>query len=222
MDTNDGRREMRRVDWDFVPEAVVVGNGEFPVSALPLRMLDTASFTVCCDGAADRYLASGRVPDRIVGDGDSLSVENQKRYASIIRYNPDQETNDQTKAVNNLMEKGFRRIAIVGATGRREDHTLGNISLLMEYMRMGAEVRMYTDYGFFVPMKGDCRFFCRKGVQVSIFAFGTQGLRGEGLAYPLRDFTNWWQGTLNEAIGEEFVIRGEGEYLVFINMPSVS
>ena len=61
MDTNDGRREMRRVDWDFVPEAVVVGNGEFPVSALPLRMLDTASFTVCCDGAADRYLASGRV-----------------------------------------------------------------------------------------------------------------------------------------------------------------
>ena len=78
MDTNDGRREMRRVDWEFVPEAVVVGNGEFPVSALSLRMLDTASFTVCCDGAADRYLASGRVPDRIVGDGDSLSVENQK------------------------------------------------------------------------------------------------------------------------------------------------
>ena len=154
---------------------------------------------------------SGHVPDRIVGDGDSLSVENQKRYASIIRYNPDQETNDQTKAVNYLMEKGFRRIAIVGATGRREDHTLGNISLLMEYIRMGAEVRMYTDYGFFVPMKGDCRFFCRKGVQVSIFAFGTQGLRGEGLAYPLRDFTNWWQGTLNEATGEEFVIRGEGE-----------
>ena len=47
MDTNDGGREMRRVDWDFVPEAVVVGKGVFPVSALPLRMLDTASFTVC-------------------------------------------------------------------------------------------------------------------------------------------------------------------------------
>lgn len=65
-------------------------------------------------------------------------------------------------------------------------------------------------------------FFCCKGVQVSIFAFGTRGLRGEGLAYPLRDFANWWQGTLNEATGEEFVIRGEGEYLVFINMPTVS
>ena len=57
MDTNDGGREMRRVDWDFVPEAVVVGNGEFPVSALPLRRLDTASFMVCCDGAGDGYLA---------------------------------------------------------------------------------------------------------------------------------------------------------------------
>ena len=31
MDTNDGRREMRRVDWDFVPEAVVVGKGGFAV-----------------------------------------------------------------------------------------------------------------------------------------------------------------------------------------------
>lgn len=37
MDTNDGGREMRRVDWDFVPEAVVVGNGEFPVSALAVE-----------------------------------------------------------------------------------------------------------------------------------------------------------------------------------------
>ena len=107
MDTNDGRGEMRRVGWDFVPEAVVVGNGEFPVSALPLRILDTAPFTVCCDGAADRCLESGRVPDRIVGDGDSLSVENQKRYAGIIRYNPDQETNDQTKAVSYCWKKDF-------------------------------------------------------------------------------------------------------------------
>ena len=53
-------------------------------------------------------------------------------------------------------------------------------------------------------------------------AIPTKNLLSQGLAYPLRDFTNWWQGTLNEAIGEEFVIRGEGEYLVFINMPSVS
>ena len=178
MDTNDGRGEMRRVGWDFVPEAVVVGNGEFPVSALPLRILDTAPFTVCCDGAADRCLESGRVPDRIVGDGDSLSVENQKRYAGIIRYNPDQETNDQTKAVSYLLEKGFRRIAIVGATGRREDHTLGNISLLMEYMRMGAEVRMYTDYGFFVPVLLSAREACVGKVWLILCAILPTGGKG--------------------------------------------
>ena len=81
MDTNDGRGEMRRVGWDFVPEAVVVGNGEFPVSALPLRILDTAPFTVCCDGAADRCLESGRVPDRIVGD-QSCELSIGKRISS--------------------------------------------------------------------------------------------------------------------------------------------
>ena len=88
MDTNDGRREMRRVDWEFVPEAVVVGNGEFPVSALSLRMLDTASFTVCCDGAADRYLVSGRVPDRIVGDGGGRRFVERGKSEKICGYYP--------------------------------------------------------------------------------------------------------------------------------------
>ncbi len=42
---------------------------------------------------------------------------------------------------------------------------------------------------------------------------------GSALVYPLSDFTNWWQGTLNECIGTEFTIEAEGEYLVFLNFP---
>ena len=54
------------------------------------------------------------------------------------------------------------------------------------------------------------------GQQVSIINFGAKGLKGKGLVYPLSDFTNWWQGTLNEAIAEEFSIYCTGEYLVFL------
>ena len=57
----------------------------------------------------------------------------------ILHRISDQETNDQTKAVNFLLAQGKRRIAIIGATGNREDHTLGNISLLSDYLRAGAE-----------------------------------------------------------------------------------
>jgi thiamine pyrophosphokinase len=37
------------------------------------------------------------------------------------------------------------------------------------------------------------------------------------LLYPIYDFNNWWQGTLNECTGEEFTIKAKGEYLLFIN-----
>ena len=46
--------------------------------------------------------------------------------------------------------------------------------------------------------------------------FGAKGLKGEGLVYPLSDFTNWWQGTLNEATSNRFTIQCTGEYLVFL------
>lgn len=108
-------------------------------------------------------------------------------------------------------------IILVGATGKREDHTLGNISLLVDYMKVGAQVTMLTDHGMFVPASGRNTFKSRPGQQVSVFNFGATGLRGEGLVYPLSDFDNWWQGTLNEATGDEFTIHAEGDYLVYLN-----
>lgn len=197
-------------------EAVILANGEFPSARLPLHLLHTAPMVVCCDGGADAYIARGMVPHVIIGDGDSLSEENRERFSHLIHYVSDQETNDQTKAVTYLMQKGISRIAIVGATGKREDHTLGNISLLVEYMRMGAEVRMYTDYGVFIPCSGDRTFFCNPGSQVSIFNFGARHFRSEGLRYPIYDFSTWWQGTLNECVENKFTLCAEGEYLVFV------
>ena len=60
----------------------------------------------------------------------------------------DQETNDLTKSVHFCAYKTDEEIAIVGGTGYREDHTLGNISLLADYME-AATVMMVTNYGIF-------------------------------------------------------------------------
>ena len=116
----------------YTPEAVILANGEYPSHPLPLQMLENAEFVVCCDGAANEYILRGHTPDVIIGDGDSLSPEYKELFSPIVHQIADQETNDQTKAVHFLQKKGFRRIAIVGATGKREDHTLGNISLLIQ------------------------------------------------------------------------------------------
>ena len=103
--------------YPAIPEAVVVGNGEFPSHPFPLSVLDQAPCVVCCDGGANALVESGRLPDWIVGDGDSLSEENRIRFQDRIHRIPDQETNDQTKAVSFLASQGIRRMAFVGARG---------------------------------------------------------------------------------------------------------
>ena len=202
---------------DNMFDAVIVAGGEFPTAPQPQEILQSAPFVVCCDGAADRYIATGRVPDAIVGDGDSISTVNREKFARLMHVITEQESNDQTKAVRFLMERGKRRIAIVGATGKREDHTIGNISLLIEYARAGCNVCSFTDHGVFIPCNGTTTHKCRKGQQVSIFSITAKDLSAEGLLYPIYDFTNWWQGTLNECTSEVFTINANGEYLLFIN-----
>lgn len=196
--------------------SVVLAAGTYPTHALPLQILANADTVVCCDSAAERFLAEMGIPNAIVGDGDSLPEELKQRYAHLWHPENEQETNDLSKAVRYLMRQGEKRFAIVGATGKREDHTLGNISLLIEYIRQGAEAQMFTDFGAFIPCSGSSTFNVSVGQQVSIFNFGATGFKSQGLKYPIYDFTNWWQGTLNEATGQQISIEANGDYLVYL------
>lgn len=197
-----------------VPETIILADGDFPSCPLALKWLGKCPYVVCCDGAANAYIRSGRIPDAIVGDGDSLLPEVKVRYASLIHSESEQDTNDLSKAFRFCLSQGRRNITIMGATGKREDHTIGNISLLADYMEQ-AEVKMVTDYGVFIPVKEDSVFCSYPGQQVSIFNMGSTELSAEGLAYPLSAFTNWWQGTLNKALSDCFTIHTNGKILVF-------
>jgi thiamine pyrophosphokinase len=196
--------------------AVVLAAGTYPTHSFPLQILANAETVVCCDGAAEAFLAKGGTPTAIVGDGDSLPKAFKQQYAHLLHLESEQETNDLSKAVHYLMRQGKKRIAIVGATGKREDHTLGNISLLIEYMRQGADVQMFTDFGVFIPCSGKSSFDVSVGQQISLFNFGATGFKSQGLKYPIYDFTNWWQGTLNEATLSQVTIDAVGDYLVYL------
>lgn len=200
----------------FKPEAVILANGDYPTANIPLKLLGEATCIVCCDGGANEYIKRGFTPTAIVGDGDSLLPEYRSKFQAIIHRIGDQETNDQTKSVGYLYERGIKKIAIVGATGKREDHTIGNISLLVEYMRKGIEVRSYTDYGVIIPCRDSITFKCKEGQQVSIFNISAKGFKSEGLMYPIYDFKNWWQGTLNQSTSDSFTISADGEYIVMV------
>lgn len=187
---------------------VIVANGEFPTHRRPLEVLHHARHIIACDGAISQVPHA----EVVIGDGDSVPVEYHDRLIQIC----EQEDNDLTKATRYCLAQGWHRIAYLGATGKREDHTLGNISLLMRYFRdFGIDGVMFTDHGFFTPVRGDRTFETFAGQQVSIFNFGCADITSEGLRWNSYAYEQWWQGTLNEALAERFTLHADGYYMVY-------
>lgn len=201
---------------DEQPETVILANGDYPSHPLPLALLTRSRYLICCDGAVNELIHKERIPSAIVGDCDSLSLENRDRFASILHPDKDQETNDLTKSVHFCLQQGRDVITILGATGKREDHALGNISLLADYIDI-CQVEMITDYGVFTPITSSATFESIAGQQVSLFCMDSAPITTHGLKYPLTDkpLNRWWQGSLNEALEGSFTIETEGKVIVF-------
>lgn len=196
---------------------IILAAGHYPTRPEHLALLYGSERVICCDSAAETFIRqSGHAPWRIVGDLDSLPEAFRKAYATIIVHEAEQETNDLTKAVRYAQSQGAEQLLILGATGRREDHTLGNISLLIDYMRQGLAVEMLTDYGRFLPRSGTFRTPLPVGSQLSIFSFGAVHFKSQGLRYPLHDFRNWWEGTLNETTAPQVCIQAQGDFLIYL------
>jgi len=213
-------------------QAVILAQGAYPSHPYPLQVLHEAAMLVCTDGAVNTL--KGREPDIVVGDLDSLSDQMKERYASRLVINKDQNTNDLTKAVQLCHEKGIRAITILGATGLREDHMLGNISLLGDYARMMEKVRMVTDHGTFwaytdktSQTSGFTGFSlrCIKGNPVSFFGLDPAlELKVIGVQYPVENvvFDALWKATLNTCTGNRLEVQfRNGPLLVYMTHPAI-
>lgn len=207
-------------------DCVVVANGSFPQTAGPLELLKSAPAIIACDGAVQNLHERGLEPTAIVGDLDSIPQEMLRLYADRIHTVEDQEINDLTKAVRFAHAAGYRKLLILGATGLREDHTLGNISLLMDYAPLFEQVEMLSDYGHFIPVQQTTTLPSTPGQQISIFSMYPCGeITTEGLRWPItrRRLTAWWQGSLNEALRNEFTLTlsPEARVIVYFQTPSL-
>lgn len=203
--------EKKRIESGIVDRypCIVVADGLFPSLPLLRQRLGEASMVIACDGAVEKLVEAGIIPAAIVGDMDSIPLVLREQYADRIHIDKDQETNDLTKAVRYAHRTGHKEVLILGATGLREDHTLGNISLLMDYLPLFDRIEMASDYGFFTPIDQTTRFACSPGQQISFFSLQAGGeVTTHKLKYPLvrEDLTAWWQGTLNEALEDEFAL----------------
>ena len=184
---------------------VILANGTYPTGAEPLKLLANADKVVCCDGAALEYIARGGEPDVIIGDLDSFPPELCEKYPDRVHRIAEQETNDLCKAFRYCLDQGWNDVVILGATGKREDHTLGNISLLADFAEQMPSIRMVTDEGEFFAILEKGTFHTEKGQEISLFAFRhNTHIYSEGLMYPLNGMypEKLWRATLNVATGD--------------------
>ncbi len=207
---------------------VLLAAGEAPTHGVPLRFLREAERLIVCDGAWRVAAALGRMPDAVVGDGDSLGVDGRDELARRgIPFVSDgeQETNDLCKAFRYALQTGAANgmIVILGATGKREDHAIGNIFHLIDFAQMDQtdRIMMATDAGVFEPILPPGRSWsaaCCVGTPVSIFApFPDTEMESEGLAWPLKGvvFDSLWRGTLNRTVSDAFSIKTDRPAIVF-------
>lgn len=209
---------------------VILAAGDFPTRKEPISALMDADRVVCCDSAYVGLRAHFKSCDPqlaphncfVVGDGDSLPDELKMELGDRWIHVVEQHYNDLHKAMSWAASKfgTGNKVTILGATGKREDHTLGNIGYLVtfaeEYPDM--DIEMLTDHGRFTTFRGCRTYNSFAGQQVSIFSMDSdKPIYSEGLKWPLDGLhaRRWWQATLNEALADSFELRSEGWTVVY-------
>lgn len=197
---------------------VIIAKGAFPRKEYPKYLISSADAVVCCDGALAALEKRGIVPDVVIGDLDSVCQHTLGRFKGIKVHDPNQENNDLSKAFDYVMSHydGIDAIHIIGATGMSEAHTIGNLSLLMEYEKnyglsaKGINVDIVSDYCTAFAIADSCELHLGTGRRVSIFSPDpTLNIKSSGLKWQTDSvvFDNWWKATLN--IASDDVVRLE-------------
>ena len=196
---------------------VIVANGEFPKHSSPLQKIKNAQSIVACDGGVNNLVKIGYSPNLIIGDLDSISKKNKEKYKNITIEIQDQSDNDLRKAINHCIQNRIDKLSIIAASGKREDHTIGNIFSLLNYTNI--DIELLTDTGIFKCISGNQKISSFKGQKISFFSTdNTIKITSNNLKYNFKEdsITSIFYGTLNESLNNVFNINiSHGNILIY-------
>jgi thiamine pyrophosphokinase len=169
--------------------ALLMCNGEHPSRALVHRLARKAHVIVAADGGANGARTLGITPDLIIGDLDSITPGTRKFFSStaVIRVQR-QDNTDMEKALDYILAESLaREVMIIGATGKRIDHTLGNLVVLSGYARRIRVIACGDGWHAFPVTKTE-QIHASVGTTLSLIPFDDcHGLTLKGLKYLLRN-----------------------------------
>ena len=200
--------------------ALIVGNGEPPTRALFAACAREAELILCADGGANTARHYGYAPDYTVGDLDSITRPHAADHLVLVDPSGHLGTDGQ-KVLDHAVALGVTQAVLLGFTGRRTDHLLGNLSLLKTFADRLA-LRMVDDYCDIRLINRGIRFRAAIGQKISLCPLNgaATGITTEGLKWTLQSeslIPGVREGISNEVVASPVEIRVErGDLLLCV------
>lgn len=202
-------------------KALVLLNGEPPSSELLIEKAANSEFIVCADGAAEWAYPIVKI-DALVGDMDSMD-SNHPIFGSckeIVRLPCEKDETDAQVAVLLCAQRGADEICILGALGKRLDHALGNVQLLVLLHKMNINAVIEDDVNAVFCVNGTKHFFGKRGDLLSIIPLG-ENVRAttKNLKYPLNSYNLQLEkplGISNVFLSENAQVETEGYSIIVL------
>lgn len=164
----------------------------------------SADLVLAADGGADRLLAIGIVPDRTIGDLDSLRATDLPN----VEHDRDDEGSDCDKLLGLALRMGVEEITLTGIEGDRLDHVLGTLA---SAAKSPLRVRLALRTGLAWVLKGDFEIPTVPGQLVSLMPLvECRPVSILDVQWPLLDVTLTPFGQIslsNRAVGNRVRVR---------------
>lgn len=119
-----------------------INNYEYVMSNVP-----EDAYFIYCDSGLKHYGKLGFRPDLIIGDFDSYEETLANKFkVETIKLPTEKDDTDSVYAVKEAIKRGFTNITLLGATGNRLDHTLGNVYVLAFCYKNNVDAVLIDDY----------------------------------------------------------------------------
>lgn len=200
-------------------KVLIVGNGESPPASFLRAHFDQADWCIAADGGYDILRAVGIRPDVVTGDLDSLTSHVEDGVRLVM--NPDQETNDLEKALQLAIDEGARHAVVIGATGLKLDHTLKNLSVLLQFHSKFESICFDDERCKMIILEKETELSLKIGTDISLYPISgkVEGIVTQGLKYSLHDEfleNGVRDGSSNEVVSNPVRIQYKRGYLLAI------
>ncbi len=173
-------------------KCVIVSGGDAPRKSDLNKHLNGASLFIAVDGAADLLDRWGLLPHYIIGDMDTAASGSLSRLedggAAAIKLPREKNETDTQAAIDFALASGADDIVLLGATGGRFDHAMGNIAMLVRAARADVRCRIIDKTNEMWAATGEHDVHGRAGQTVSIIPLtGDLIVNATNLEYPLQN-----------------------------------